>query len=979
MSGQPLRFTLCAFFLLASSNPIDAEDFADQLPRIAPTEATETIKDFEVAEGFKIQLIAAEPLIASPVAIEWDCDGSLFVCEMRGYSENRDDQLSRITRLVDDDDDGVFDRKTIYADGLLWPTAVFPYGGGLFVADAPDILFFKDQDGDGIADEKKVIFTGFSTGNVQGLLNSFRWGLDNRIHIACGTVGGKVRRADDDPIQAVEVRGHDFAFNPETYEFSLTSGGAQHGMCFDDWGRKFVSSNSDHLQQVMYEDHYIARNRLLVAPPARKSIATDGPQAEVFRISPVEPWRIVRTRLRVAGLVRGPIEGGGRAAGYFTGATGVTIYRGDAWPESSQPIAIVGDVGSNLVHRKRLTPNGVPRAGNRMDPKSEFIASTDNWFRPAQFACGPDGSLSIIDVYREVIEHPKSLPPEIKQHLDLTSGRDRGRIYRVIPDGYRHRATPDLSTAGSESLVKLLAHRNAWHRETAARLIFQRGDDALSDQLRSQADQSESALGRLHSLYALEGLGELKPDDLVPRFSDPHPQVVRHAVRLAENFVTDDAIAAGLTRLTKHHSIEVRYQLAFTLGEFSLDSTPKTLADLVLQNPTDRWIQTAVLSSVGEKGAQLFASCLKETSNESLAPFLNQLATQIDRLDDDRARRTSLSAIVYAEDHPSLLPVIGRLNRSDRQDRIGTDLYNRVDQMSARIVPMALSILSDDSNSDESRIRAIGWLSEAPMNRVLPTLIQIVRESHSAELQIAAIRSMGRFDSPEIATTLIDQWVQWTPRLRAAAGEILFSDSKRASAVVDAIDNGLIAPNDISLVRWNALATNRNDLIRERAEKYLAKSKNASRDTVIEKYKASLTIQGDAARGALVFKKQCAGCHQTGGVGHELGPSLAAAATRGGESILVNVLDPSREVNPQYVNYVVLTKDGHSFSGMIASENANSITLRRAEAATDTVLRSDIELIRNTNQSIMPEGFEQAISPQAMADLIQYLVAEGGQ
>ncbi|MCA9137469.1 MAG: hypothetical protein KDB00_11940, partial [Planctomycetales bacterium] len=299
------------------SDRVYAADFADQLPRIAPTAPAETIRQFKVADGFKIQLVASEPLVNSPVAIEWDADGDLFVCEMRGYSEDRDEAISRITKLVDDDHDGVFDRHTIFADQLLWPTALFPYDGGLFVADAPNIYYFKDIDHDGVADDREVVFTGFSTSNVQGLLNSFRWGLDNRIHLACGTTGGTVRRANEDESKAVEVRGHDLAFDPRTREYELTSGGAQHGMCFDDWGRKFVSSNSDHLQQVMYEDRYIARNPLLIAPSARQSIAADGPQAEVFRISPVEPWRIVRTRLRVAGLVSGPIEGGGRAAGYF--------------------------------------------------------------------------------------------------------------------------------------------------------------------------------------------------------------------------------------------------------------------------------------------------------------------------------------------------------------------------------------------------------------------------------------------------------------------------------------------------------------------------------------------------------------------------------------------------------------------------------------------------------------------------------------
>ncbi len=222
-------------------------------------------------------------------------------------------------------------------------------------------------------------------------------------------------------------------------------------MCFDDWGRKFVSSNSDHIQQVMYEDHQHREKRVLPRASARISIAADGPQAEVFRTSPVEPWRIVRTRLRVAGKVAGPVEGGGRAAGYFTGATGVTIYRGDAWPEQWKGVAIIGDVGSNLVHRKRLEANGLEFIARRIDKESEFITSSDIWFRPAQFANAPDGSLHVIDVCREVIEHPKSLPPEIKQHLDLTSGRDRGRIYRVVPTDFQgNRKTAKLSESSVE-------------------------------------------------------------------------------------------------------------------------------------------------------------------------------------------------------------------------------------------------------------------------------------------------------------------------------------------------------------------------------------------------------------------------------------------------------------------------------------------------------------------------------------------------
>ena len=452
--GNGLRSVLRTCLLLCCVSSAMAQEFADELPRIPPTEPEQALKTFAVADGFKMELVASEPLIGTPVAIEWDADGRMFVCEMRGYSEDRDEAISSIALLTDDDDDGRYDRRTTFAEGLLWPTAIFPYDGGLFVGDAPHLYYFKDTDGDGRADDKQLVLTGFGTSNVQGLMNSMRWGLDNRIHIACSSTGGQIRRGDaGEDAKPINVRGRDISFDPKTYEFQPTSGAAQHGMCFDDWGRKFVSSNSDHIQQVMYEDHDIARNPYLRAPSSRVSIAADGPQAEVYRTSPVEPWRIVRTRLRVAGAVPGPIEGGGRAAGYFTGATGVTIYRGDAWPARWKGFAIIGDVGSNLVHRKRLDPNGLQYVAKRIDENSEFITSSDIWFRPAQFANAPDGSLHVIDVCREVIEHPKSLPPAIKQHLDLTSGRDRGRIYRVVPTDYqRQRKTVDIQQGSDRNV-----------------------------------------------------------------------------------------------------------------------------------------------------------------------------------------------------------------------------------------------------------------------------------------------------------------------------------------------------------------------------------------------------------------------------------------------------------------------------------------------------------------------------------------------
>lgn len=785
-------------------------DYSDELPRIAATAASEALATFDVADGFRMQLIASEPLIANPVAMQWDASGALYVCEMRGYSEDRDAGISRIARLHDIDGDGIYDQRTTFADGLLWPTALFPYDGGLFVGDAPDIWYFKDTDGDGVADLKQRVLTGFGTSNVQGLLNSFRWGLDNRIHIACSSVGGEIRNPhapSDQP--GLNIRGRDLALDPKTYRFEPTSGAAQHGTSFDDWGRKFASSNSDHIQQVMYRDRDVAANPYYSPPPSRISIAADGPQAEVYRTSPVEPWRQVRTRLRVSGLASGPIEGGGRAAGYFTGATGLTIYRGDAWPSKWRGTAIVGDVGGNLIHRKRLDKNGLEFIAHRIDDHSELVTSTDIWFRPAQFANAPDGSLHVIDVYLEVIEHPASLPPEIKKHLDLTSGRNRGRLYRIVPDNFHPRKLSDLGLMSTAQLCALLSDPNAWHRETASRLLYERQDLSAVPFLRSMVPNAESALGRMHAMYALDGMQKLNIETMVAGLSDPDAHVRRHAVRLSRTNQTDPEIRDRLNELTSDPSMDVRYELAFALADAGPEDRLSGLVSILRRNPADRWIQAAVQTAIGDQA-------------ESLAENL----------------------------------------QSDAQlaEQVGNDFKK---QLTA---------------------------------------------------QIAARKRGADAGSPKGATNTYTEATARSPQAIAA------------------------------------------------------------RAAVVERYRAALTLTGDVERGRSVFLQNCSSCHRVDGVGHELGPSLAAIATRGAETLITSVMDPNAEVNPQYLNYVVLTEDDRIVAGMITNEGTTSITLRQPDNSTETLLRIDIAELRNSGQSFMPEGLESEIDTQAMADLIAYLI-----
>src|SRR5207244_107173 len=233
--------------------------------------------------------------------------------------------------------------------------------------------------------------------------------------------------------------------------------------------------------------------------------AVEGPKAELYRISPEEPWRVMRTKWRVEGLENG-IEAGGRASGYFSSACGLTIYRGNAFPREYVGDGFVADPAENIVHHKKVVHTGPTASAERpADEKTvECLASKDTWFSQVFVANAPDGTLYIADMYRQIIE-ALGIPDEIVKHLDPEAGSDMGRIYRVVPDGFKQPPMPRLSRASLPELVATLEHPNGWHRDTAARLLYERNDRAGAPLLAKLLVQSPSSVGRLHALYALKG------------------------------------------------------------------------------------------------------------------------------------------------------------------------------------------------------------------------------------------------------------------------------------------------------------------------------------------------------------------------------------------------------------------------------------------------------------------------------------------
>jgi putative heme-binding domain-containing protein len=485
-------------------------------------------------------------------------------------------------------------------------------------------------------------------------------------------------------------------------------------------------------------------------------------------------------------------------------------------------------------------------------------------------------------------------------------------------------------------------------------------------------------------MYALEGLDELDEQIILKRLSDDHPQVRRHATRLAEQLPASEALCRRLVRLSDDDSLAVRCQLAFTIGSIDCKDRISVLAALIARDPDDVWMQTAVQSSLADGAGALFAAAVQNPQfrSASAGRFLSKLASQIGQQNREADIRLAIAAIptLPESDAAFALPVIGELVKT--RGRSGSLLrelssageLKAIDTIAAKMIRSSVSTAADDSIDATKRIAAINALSFGALDDVEPTLVSLIDNRQPHGVQQAAITTLGKFNSARVAGPLLEAWRSLSPRLRETTTEVLFARSERTLALFDAVDADVIAVGSLAKSRLQVAAKSKNSSVKSRAAKYLESAGSKRRGDVVQAYSDALELSGDVQRGRALFGKECSVCHKVEGIGHEMGPNLATMKSRGPETILVNVLDPNREVNPQYLNYVVLTEDGRAMTGMIAAESATSITLRRAESSMDTVLRVDIDQLQSTGLSIMPEGMEEKIDKQSMADLIAYLM-----
>ena len=959
-----------------------------------------------VHPALEISLFAKEPDVVDPVALTFDEDGRMYVVEMRdypyGFGANRRPG-GTIRLLADTNGEGQADRSSVFADNLSFPTSICPWKGGVLVTAPPEVVFLKDTNADGRADVREVILKGFTLGVTDGNVNGLRWGLDNRVHGLNGGKGGKVtslRKLGP----AESLASLDFSFDAGTGDFATTyRTSAGFGLVFDDWGRSFVTYNINHIQQRIIPEHYLRRFPGFPPVEATESISDHGDMAQIF------PIAVAETRPNHP-----------EQSGHFSAAGGMGYLGWIGLGDNLYGSILVCDVVGNLVHRDRVKEDGPTFQASRSpdEQSEEFFASRDPAFRPIGVEVGPDGAIYLIDMQRDVIEHPDYIPEKMRSRLDLRAGDDRGRIYRLTAKTGSSARKPNLSSASTFTLVNELSNPNQWWRVTAQRLLIERQDKRSVDALVKLVKVGKEPLGRLHALWTLSGLRAQDEALLERGLSDAHAGIRENALVLAEAFVPNTKrLAERILAMASDSSPRVRFQAALTLGQVEHPYVRQALQSILLNDHQYRWTRVAVLSSLRSGAGDVFVSLLANSGfRKQVTPPKADLFRELADLAAARDGAKGVSAVLNAVadsrvDERLKLASLDGLNSGlsraatpikpadDAAAALGQLLTNASAALlaAAWTTSRALGLPENETQrkalddarqratevtrTAESRVDDIKLLALGSYPAVKQTLFALLEGVQPSSVQTAAIQALRQFSDPDVAQRLVGSWRSLAPAVRTPVVNLLLQRLSFHPHLVEAMENGRIGLGELNLdlEQRRRLLWESTPEIRTRAARLIGDEEYSHRKAVVEEWLQKLPASGDPQRGQADFEKICAPCHAVGGVGFHVGPDLSAASHRSVEDLLSNILDPNMAINPNYVTYTCETDSGEFETGILQSESAEAITLLQAAERKVVIPRQKIKRLESNFLSLMPEGLEAGMTPADVRDLIAFLQATRGE
>lgn len=812
-------------------------------PPLAPRDALTT---FRLPEGFRIELVAAEPDVADPVAMAFDPQGRIYAVEMIDYPDERE-PAGRIRLLEDRDADGRFETSFIFADGFHFPTGVMPWKEGILVAAAPDIFYLVDTDGDHRADRRQILLSGFNPFNPQLRVNGLLFGIDNWIYGAYpkygpsrrnpeqfGKPGRPLHFPDHPEVPPVDIAqlGTDFRFRPDQLQIEPAAGNSQYGNTFNERQHRFGLWNNNHIRHMVIENKYLQRNPYQSVSSAMQLPSDHENQSIVYPITE-RPIYIHESQV-----------------GMFTSACGNTAYAGGNFPAPYDRAYFVCEPVHNLVHSDLLTPRGASYVAQRSVGKAEFLASTDGWFKPVFTTVGPDGALYVVDYYRQYVEHPDYVPEGMEGKFDLRAGAGQGRIYRVLHNTSKPVPKPRLKDASSAELVSQLPNPNLWWRTTAQRLLVERQDASVVPQLEELSRQSDAPQGRAHALWTLEGLGRLSAEQVLAALADRSPLVREQAIRLAEEFMplvenkrpplekgglqggskgrgsirphhkalllqggtAPAKIREKLLAMTGDPDDRVLFQLVCTLGTNVDEPAFAALTKIALARIEDSWFQIAALSAAPVSGSAWFRALSRQpgfSSNPSRGKedFLRRAAAIVGAKRDNREIETVLAGLnrPIGADWLRVATLAGLAEgmqhggrRQVALSRAAQTTLSELLGTSPTVASAALDVIEQSAPFDLPRLRTEIQRSAAVARN----------EKTPLEVRVNAVRLQG-LDRSDSSLRLLDQLLvpqQPTTIQRAAANSLLTRGDATSAGIL--IKKWREFPVPVSEAVWNGVLRN---------------------------------------------------------------------------------------------------------------------------------------------------------------------------
>ena len=968
-------------------------------------EARDALSTYRVADGFKMELIASEPLISDPVDMEIDEYGRMYVVEMHGYPLDKSGS-GKIIQLSDTDGDGVMDKRTVFREGLVLPTGILRWKKGFLITDAPALLYLEDTDNDGVANILDTVLKGFALTNPQHNVNSPVYGIDNWIYLAhqgsvstreykdeFGDEGSRiVFHADTNAARLPQNGGgRTIRVRPDQKLLEMTASDCQFGHTFDAWGHRFSCNNSNQGYHEVIAARYFQRNPNIVISESIHNMSDHLNAAEVFP-STINPDRQLLTDV-----------------GVMTSACGVTAYLGDAFPAPyNENITFIAEPVSNLVHVDVLRDSGASFTASRLLQSKEFISSTDAWARPVNLYVGPDGALYMLDYYRKVIESPEWMSEEAIAAGGLYDGSEKGRIFRITPTPAGKAEWMNglkLGDASVEELVNTLAHKNYWWRINAQRLLVDRNDDAAVEYLNKMA-RSGTQYGRLHALWALQAMNRLNEEHLLSALKDSSAGIRENAIQLSEVHLQEmPSLQNALLEMVDDPQPKVRFQLLLTLGFINNNRASAAMQRLLFNDINDKWVQLAALTAAASQTASLLNEVLNRYDDKQPAfgSMLKRLSAMAAASGDDKQIRNLISRAVTSGNEKRntfiLRGLTNAFNTGDNsslttndQKAVASLFFNtnnnelRTSALELLIsngitdstlltgsLKKAVSLVHDTAAHFRKRSDAIKFLALGNPGDYIPLLKRLISPREETVIQLAALSVLRKVNNSSVHEFLIAQWNLLTPDVRDDAIAVLMRDSVGIRYLISALEKNAINTKEVSFPRSVQLMQNDNDDLRNRARVLFTKNER-DRQKVNQRYQEALTLQGDSTRGKQVYVQNCAICHQVRGKsGVAIGPDLGTIHNWKKEDILANVLNPNLSIASGFDMWEVQLTNGESLQGIIAIETPSAITLRNNGQPDRTISRKEIETLKSLTTSAMPAGFENTINLQQMADLISFL------